>query len=153
MFRWPCTINARATEWRCARGQVHCARNAGKAGIIFLVLVIALAAGRYLAGISRSIAQHGGQQTRRRLRGAAGAPAFDAGRDAAFSKATGDVLLHAEKLSEVDVEQRRSGGPREFPFSMSFVKIKHVIGSLAAEGLSNAPRQANNLFIVTKVVE
>jgi len=56
-----------------------------------------------------------------------------------FQKQLGHVLKYAEKLKEVNVNVFRADEPCDW--------------FAADEALSNAPRQANNLFIVTKVVE
>ena len=69
-----------------------------------------------------------------------------------FQKQLSDVLTYVEKLREVDVTQVEPAGHA--------IGIGNVFRSdeprdwfTAGEALSNAPRQANNLFIVPKVVE
>ena len=69
-----------------------------------------------------------------------------------FQKQLGDVLRYADKLNEVNVENVEPAAHG--------VPIFNVCRSdeasdwfTPAQALSNAPRQANNLFVVTKVVE
>jgi len=69
-----------------------------------------------------------------------------------FQKQLGDVLKYAEKLSEVDVSHVEA--------SAHAIPVFNVVREdeprdwfTPAEALSNAPRKANNLFIVPKVVE
>jgi aspartyl-tRNA(Asn)/glutamyl-tRNA(Gln) amidotransferase subunit C len=71
---------------------------------------------------------------------------------ALFQKQLGDVLAYVEKLKAVDVS-----GVEEAAHAVPFFNVfredapRDWFG--AEEALSNAPRQANQLFIVTKVVE
>ena len=69
-----------------------------------------------------------------------------------FQKQLGDVLHYAEKLSEVDVTHVEAAA-HAIPVFNVFREDKPRDWFTAEEALSNAPRQANNLFIVTKVVE
>jgi aspartyl-tRNA(Asn)/glutamyl-tRNA(Gln) amidotransferase subunit C len=71
---------------------------------------------------------------------------------ALFQKQLGDVLHYAEKLNEVNVEGVEPAA-HGVPIFNVFRKDNASDWFTAAEALSNAPRQANNLFIVTKVVE
>ena len=69
-----------------------------------------------------------------------------------FEKQLGDVLLYVEKLNEVNVEgvePAAHGVPIYNVFRQDIANDWFT----PAQALSNAPRQANNLFIVTKVVE
>lgn len=69
-----------------------------------------------------------------------------------FQKQLGDVLKYAEKLKEVKVEGVEAAA-HAVPIFNVFRSDEPCDWFTAAEALSNAPRQANNLFIVTKVVE
>ena len=69
-----------------------------------------------------------------------------------FQKQLGDVLKYAEKLKEVNVEGVEAAA-HAVPIFNVFRKDNARDWFTAAEALSNAPRKANNLFIVTKVVE
>jgi len=69
-----------------------------------------------------------------------------------FQKQLGDVLKYAEKLKEVNVEGVEAAA-HAVPIFNVFREDTARDWFTAAEALSNAPRQANNLFIVTKVVE
>jgi aspartyl-tRNA(Asn)/glutamyl-tRNA(Gln) amidotransferase subunit C len=69
-----------------------------------------------------------------------------------FQKQLGDVLKYAEKLMEVNVEGVE-GAAHAVPIINVFRADEPCDWFTATEALSNAPRQANNLFIVTKVVE
>lgn len=69
-----------------------------------------------------------------------------------FQKQLGDVLLYAEKLNEVNVEGVEPAA-HGVPIFNVFREDKASDWFTPAQALSNAPRQANNLFIVTKVVE
>jgi aspartyl-tRNA(Asn)/glutamyl-tRNA(Gln) amidotransferase subunit C len=69
-----------------------------------------------------------------------------------FQKQLGDVLQYAEKLREVDVT-RVEAAAHAIPIFNVFREDKPRDWFTAEEALSNAPRKANNLFIVTKVVE
>jgi aspartyl-tRNA(Asn)/glutamyl-tRNA(Gln) amidotransferase subunit C len=69
-----------------------------------------------------------------------------------FQKQLGDVLKYAEKLKEVNVEGVEAAS-HAVPMFNVFREDNARDWFPAAEALSNAPRKANNLFIVTKVVE
>ena len=69
-----------------------------------------------------------------------------------FKKQLGDVLKYAEKLKEVNVEGVE-GAAHAVPIFNVFRADEPCDWFTTTEALSNAPRQANNLFIVTKVVE
>jgi aspartyl-tRNA(Asn)/glutamyl-tRNA(Gln) amidotransferase subunit C len=69
-----------------------------------------------------------------------------------FQKQLGDVLQYAEKLREVDVSHVEAAA-HAIPIFNVFREDKPRDWFTAEEALSNAPRKANNLFIVTKVVE
>ena len=69
-----------------------------------------------------------------------------------FQKQLGDVLKYARKLKEVNVEGVEAAA-HAVPIFNVFRADDACNWFTATEALSNAPRQANNLFIVTKVVE
>ena len=69
-----------------------------------------------------------------------------------FQRQLGDVLNYAEKLKEVNVEGVEAAA-HAVPMFNVFREDHPRDWFTAAEALSNAPRKANNLFIVTKVVE
>ena len=69
-----------------------------------------------------------------------------------FQKQLGDVLKYAEKLKEVNVEGVQAAA-HAVPIFNVFRADEPCDWVTATEALRNAPRQANNLFIVTKVVE
>jgi len=69
-----------------------------------------------------------------------------------FQKQLADVLHYAEKLNEVNVEGVEPAA-HGLPIFNVFREDKAKDWFTPAQALSNAPRQANNLFIVTKVVE
>jgi aspartyl-tRNA(Asn)/glutamyl-tRNA(Gln) amidotransferase subunit C len=69
-----------------------------------------------------------------------------------FQKQLGDVLKYAEKLREVDVSQVEAAA-HAVPIFNVFREDEPRDWFTAEEALSNAPRKANGLFIVTKVVE
>jgi aspartyl-tRNA(Asn)/glutamyl-tRNA(Gln) amidotransferase subunit C len=69
-----------------------------------------------------------------------------------FQRQLGDVLKYAEKLKEVNVEGVEAAA-HAVPIFNVFREDHARDWFTAAEALSNAPRKANNLFIVTKVVE
>jgi aspartyl-tRNA(Asn)/glutamyl-tRNA(Gln) amidotransferase subunit C len=69
-----------------------------------------------------------------------------------FQKQLGDVLKYAEKLSEVDVSHVEPAA-HALPIFNVFREDTPRDWFTAQQALSNAPRQANGLFIVTKVVE
>lgn len=71
---------------------------------------------------------------------------------ALFQKQLGDVLNYAEKLREVDVSDVESAA-HALPIFNVFREDAPRDWFTAQQALSNAPRQANGLFIVTKVVE
>ena len=69
-----------------------------------------------------------------------------------FQRQLGDVLKYAEKLREVDVSHVEAAA-HAIPVFNVFREDEPGECFTAEEALSNAPRKANNLFIVTKVVE
>ena len=69
-----------------------------------------------------------------------------------FQKQLGDVLKYAEKLTEVDVSHVEAAA-HAVPIFNVFREDAPGDWLTAEQALSNAPRQANGLFIVTKVVE
>ena len=69
-----------------------------------------------------------------------------------FQKQLGDVLKYAEKLREVDVSHVEASA-HALPIFNVFREDAARDWFTAQQALSNAPRQANGLFIVTKVVE
>jgi aspartyl-tRNA(Asn)/glutamyl-tRNA(Gln) amidotransferase subunit C len=69
-----------------------------------------------------------------------------------FQDQLADVLNYAAKLREVDVSGVESSAHASAIFNV-FREDEARDWFTAAEALSNAPRQANDLFIVTKVVE
>ena len=69
-----------------------------------------------------------------------------------FQKQLADVLKYAEKLGEVDVSQVNATA-HGVPMFNVFREDEPCDWFTAEEALSNAPQKANQLFIVTKVVE
>jgi aspartyl-tRNA(Asn)/glutamyl-tRNA(Gln) amidotransferase subunit C len=69
-----------------------------------------------------------------------------------FQKQLGDVLKYVEKLREVDVSHVEASA-HAIPIFDVFREDEPRDCFTAEEALRNAPRQANNLFIVTKVIE
>ena len=69
-----------------------------------------------------------------------------------FQKQLGDVLKYAEKLREVDVSHVEAAA-HGVPMFNVFREDEPCDWFTAEEALSNAPQKANQLFIVTKVVE
>jgi len=69
-----------------------------------------------------------------------------------FQKQLGDVLKYAEKLKEIDVTGVEAAA-HAVPVFNVFREDEPRDFFTAEQALSNAPRQANNLFIVPKVVE
>jgi len=69
-----------------------------------------------------------------------------------FQTQLGRVLEYAEKLREPDTSQVEAAA-HAAPIFNVFREDEPRTGFTAEEALSNAPRQANGLFIVTKVVE
>ena len=69
-----------------------------------------------------------------------------------FEKQLGAVLKYVEKLTEVNVEGLEPAA-HAVPIFNVFREDKPFDWFSAAQALSNAPQQANNLFVVTKVVE
>jgi aspartyl/glutamyl-tRNA(Asn/Gln) amidotransferase C subunit len=69
-----------------------------------------------------------------------------------FQKQLADVLKYAEKLREVDVS-RVEAAAHAAPMFNVFREDKPCDWFTAEEALSNAAHKANQLFIVTKVVE
>jgi aspartyl-tRNA(Asn)/glutamyl-tRNA(Gln) amidotransferase subunit C len=71
---------------------------------------------------------------------------------AGFQKQLGDVLAYVEKLKAVDVSGIETAAHGAPVFNV-FRKDESRDWFTAEEALSNAPRKANGLFMVTKVVE
>lgn len=69
-----------------------------------------------------------------------------------FQKQLRDVLHYAEKLRGLDVTEVEPA-THAIPVSNVFREDEPRDGLTAEEALANAPRQANQLFIVPKVVE
>jgi aspartyl-tRNA(Asn)/glutamyl-tRNA(Gln) amidotransferase subunit C len=69
-----------------------------------------------------------------------------------FEKQLATILKYVEKLKEVNVEGVEPAA-HAVPIFNVFREDKPCNWFSAAQALSNAPRQANNLFVVTKVVE
>ena len=69
-----------------------------------------------------------------------------------FQKQLADVLKYAEKLRAVDVSHVEAAA-HVVPIFNVFREDEPRDWLTAEEALSNAPRKANGLFIVTKVVE
>jgi aspartyl-tRNA(Asn)/glutamyl-tRNA(Gln) amidotransferase subunit C len=69
-----------------------------------------------------------------------------------FQKQLADVLKYAEKLGEVDVSNVEAAA-HGVPMFNVFREDEPCDWFTAEEALSNAPHKANQLFIVTKVVE
>jgi aspartyl-tRNA(Asn)/glutamyl-tRNA(Gln) amidotransferase subunit C len=69
-----------------------------------------------------------------------------------FQKQLGDVLKYAEKLGEIDVSHVEAAA-HAIPVFNVFREDFSRDWFTADEALSNAPHKANQLFIVTKVVE
>jgi len=69
-----------------------------------------------------------------------------------FQKQLGDVLKYAAKLAEVDVSHVEAAA-HAIPVFNVFRKDEPCDWFTPEQALSNAPRVANQLFIVTKVVE
>jgi aspartyl-tRNA(Asn)/glutamyl-tRNA(Gln) amidotransferase subunit C len=71
---------------------------------------------------------------------------------ALFQTQLDHVLEYASKLREVDVSQVEAAA-HAIPIFNVFREDEPRDWFTAEEALSNAPRQANDLFVVTKVVE
>jgi aspartyl-tRNA(Asn)/glutamyl-tRNA(Gln) amidotransferase subunit C len=69
-----------------------------------------------------------------------------------FEKQLGDVLRYADKIGQLDISQVEAA-THAIPIFNVFREDEPRDWLTAEEALRNAPRQANNLFIVTKVVE
>jgi aspartyl-tRNA(Asn)/glutamyl-tRNA(Gln) amidotransferase subunit C len=69
-----------------------------------------------------------------------------------FQQQLGDVLKYVEKLREVDVSGVREAASALGVFNV-FREDAPRDWFTAEQALSNAPRQANGLFVVPKVVE
>ncbi|HST30010.1 MAG TPA: Asp-tRNA(Asn)/Glu-tRNA(Gln) amidotransferase subunit GatC [Chthoniobacterales bacterium] len=69
-----------------------------------------------------------------------------------FQKQLADVLKYAEKLREVDVGNVEAAA-HGVPMFNVFREDEPCDWFTAEEALSNAPHKANQLFVVTKVVE
>ena len=70
----------------------------------------------------------------------------------AFQKQLGDVLNYVEKLRQADVS-RVEAAAHALPFFNVFREDAPRDWFTTEQALSNAPRKANGLFIVPKVVE
>jgi aspartyl-tRNA(Asn)/glutamyl-tRNA(Gln) amidotransferase subunit C len=70
----------------------------------------------------------------------------------AFQEQLGDVLAYAAKLREVDVSDVEASAHASPIFNV-FRRDEARDWFTPEEALSNAPRQANGLFVVPKVVE
>jgi aspartyl-tRNA(Asn)/glutamyl-tRNA(Gln) amidotransferase subunit C len=69
-----------------------------------------------------------------------------------FQKQLGDVLSYVEKLSQADVSHVEAAA-HALPIFNVFRDDASRNWFTAEQALSNAPRKANGLFIVPKVVE
>ena len=69
-----------------------------------------------------------------------------------YQKQLDEVLAYANKLAEVDVSDVEAAA-HAVPIFNVFREDQARDWFTAEEALSNAPRQANGLFIVAKVVE
>jgi len=69
-----------------------------------------------------------------------------------FQAQLGRVLEYAEKLRELDTSQVEAAA-HAVPIFNIFREDEPQAGFTVEEALSNAPRQANGLFVVTKVVK
>ena len=69
-----------------------------------------------------------------------------------FQKQLSNVLKYAEKLREIDVSQVDAAA-HGVPMFNVFREDKPCDWLSAEEALGNAPHKANQLFVVTKVVE
>jgi aspartyl-tRNA(Asn)/glutamyl-tRNA(Gln) amidotransferase subunit C len=69
-----------------------------------------------------------------------------------FQKQLGDILKYVEKLREVDVSGVDEAASALAAFNV-FREDAPRDWLTAEQALSNAPRQANGLFVVPKVVE
>jgi len=69
-----------------------------------------------------------------------------------FQAQLAQVLEYADKLSEIDVSEVDPAA-HAMPLFNVFREDEPRDWLSAGEALSNAPRQANGLFVVTKVVE
>ncbi len=69
-----------------------------------------------------------------------------------FSRQLGDILGHVDQLKNLDIEKVE---PTAFAVPLVNVqRVDEVKPSIPlSDALRNAPKQANNLFIVPKVVE
>lgn len=69
-----------------------------------------------------------------------------------FQKQLDDVLNHVARLAQLDLAQIEAA-THTIPIFNVFREDEPRIFFSAEQALSNAPQKANNLFIVTKVVE
>ena len=69
-----------------------------------------------------------------------------------FAEQIGEILAHADKLGEVDTSNVEPSA-HAVPLFNVFREDEARDWFTAEEALRNAPRQADGLFIVTKVVE
>jgi aspartyl-tRNA(Asn)/glutamyl-tRNA(Gln) amidotransferase subunit C len=74
------------------------------------------------------------------------------GEIATFESQLGHVLEHVEKLNQLDVKDVEPTA-HSFPMYNVFREDEIRPGLTREAALANAPRQAQGLFIVTKVVE
>ena len=74
------------------------------------------------------------------------------GEENAFQKQLNDVLKYVEKLRQADVSHVEAAA-HALPIFNVFREDAASEWFTAEEALSNAPRKANDLFIVPKVVE
>jgi len=70
---------------------------------------------------------------------------------ATFQKQLGDVLGYVSQLKEVDVEHVSLLGEADLKNRLRPDELRPSLS--AAEALTNAPKQDNNLFVVPKMVE
>ena len=77
---------------------------------------------------------------------------LDPGEIATFESQLGHVLEHVEKLNQLDVSEVEPTA-HSFPIYNIFREDKTRPSLEREAALANAPRQAQGLFIVTKVVE
>jgi aspartyl-tRNA(Asn)/glutamyl-tRNA(Gln) amidotransferase subunit C len=77
---------------------------------------------------------------------------LEPGEIATFESQLGHVLEHVEKLNQLDVSEVEPTA-HSFPIYNIFREDKSRPSLEREAALENAPRQAQGLFIVTKVVE
>jgi aspartyl-tRNA(Asn)/glutamyl-tRNA(Gln) amidotransferase subunit C len=69
-----------------------------------------------------------------------------------FQKQLADILEYSDKLRQVDISHIESAA-HAVPMFNVFREDEPGPSFTAEEALANAPRKANQLFVVTKVVE